>query len=96
MQDLIASIASKKPVVVWNPFIANDALTKDEFLLLIKLSGYSTVIQDYDWIIAYQPEVKIAHEPLEKQINDARQMGLDVYAEMLQEELIILNSKSIS
>jgi hypothetical protein len=88
MKNLITAIATRKPVVVWNPFNANDTLTKEEFLSLIKISKYSTVVFEGAWVIAYQPGViRFGYETLKLHLKKAIDDSLPVYAAILKDEI---------
>jgi hypothetical protein len=92
MKNLIEAIAQKRPIVIWNPFKENDQLSRQEFIGLIKISGYSTLVIDGDWITAYQEGVHtFGHETIREDLAEARALQLHAYASILEEDLVQLS-----
>jgi hypothetical protein len=97
MENLIEAITNKKPVVVWNPYETNDTLLRSEFLLIVKLKGYTQLHFDGNWITAYQKDVKVfGNETLEYHLAEAKNKNLNIYAAILEEELRINIIKNVA
>jgi hypothetical protein len=93
MKHLIESIVKRKPVVVWNPFKENDALTRSEFIALVKVSGYETLEYDGQWITAYQKGIKrFGYETIQQDLVEARVKQLRIYQSILEDDILVHTS----
>jgi hypothetical protein len=95
MKNLIQCIDERKPVVVWNPYKINDSLSRDEFIVLTKLRGYTKVVADGKFLTAYQPCITVfGYETLEDHLLIAEEKQLNILATILQDELEMVDHNS--
>jgi hypothetical protein len=88
MENLIEAISKRQAVVVWNPFEDNDTLTRSEFLVLVKIKGYTQIHLEGNWITAYQEGVKIfGNESLKYQIAEVKSKDRSIYTAIQKEEM---------
>ena len=82
------AISSRRPLVIWNPYRDNDTLSRQEFVQLVKIGKYRTLVYEGAWIFAYKDKVTyFGVEELKRELNDAREKKLDLYVFMIEEEL---------
>jgi hypothetical protein len=88
MRNLIEAIQSRKPIVIWNPYKSNDTLTSFEFMVMVKIKGYTKIVCNDEWITAYQPSITtFGNETIRKYLDEAKRKKLNVYASLLEAEM---------